>query len=81
MINPETCKVRNLGDFEFIDHGRDIYATQSCEDEEGRRVMVDPNVIEIFVDDGKYCLTNAVYHLGEKLEGKVDKVFVSSENY
>lgn len=39
-FDPETCEVSNLGEFSFIDHGRDAYATQSCVDEEGRRVMV-----------------------------------------
>ncbi|MDO4976610.1 MAG: glycoside hydrolase family 32 protein [Eubacteriales bacterium] len=39
-FDPESCEFKKLGDFEFIDHGRDIYATQSCVDEEGRRVMV-----------------------------------------
>ena len=39
-FDPETSKISNLGDFEYIDHGRDIYATQSCIDEDGKRVMV-----------------------------------------
>lgn len=39
-FDPKEGKFTKFGDFEFIDHGRDIYATQSCEDEEGRRVMV-----------------------------------------
>lgn len=39
-FDPESCEITNLGTFEYIDHGRDIYATQSCVDEEGRRVMV-----------------------------------------
>ena len=205
-FDPETCEISNLSEFEYIDYGHDIYATQSCEDEEGRRVMVvwvrmpveadnpwdakpwngmmcvprvieyidgifyfrihpnvvkyfdtelssqeikkfsayreDPymiettirngeslsiggyriymkdntictdrnkvfvkgtnlpnkykvppyaeeykltilveaNVIEIFVDDGRYCLTNTVYGLGKKITGRINHLYVASEN-
>ena len=204
-FDPETCQLSNLGEFEFIDHGKDLYATQSCVDEEGRRVMVvwlrmpeeakmpsdkkawngmmcvprvieyidgcfyyrihpnvlkyfdkklsdeelssfkagrekpwfmettitngdsidiggykiwmendtvhtnrdkvfvkgaklpssftlpaysneyklsiivEPNIIEIYVDDGRYCLTNTVYNLQDQLTGKVGTVYESSE--
>ena len=206
-FDPETCQLSNLGEFEFIDHGKDLYATQSCVDEEGRRVMVvwlrmpeeakmpsdkkpwngmmcvprvidyvdgcfyyrihpnvlkyfdkklsdkemlsfkagrekpwfmetritngdsidiggfriwmendtvhtnrdkvfvkgaklpnsftlpaysseyklsiivEPNIIEIYVDDGKYCLTNAVYNLQDQLTGRVGTVYESSEEF
>ena len=204
-FDPETCQLSNLGEFEFIDHGRDLYAPQTCIDEDGRRVMVawlrmpeeakmpsdrkpwngmmcvprvidyadgcfnyrihpnvlnyfdqelteeekksfkasrekpwlmetaitngdsidiggykiwmendtlhtnrdqvfvkgaglpnsftlpaysseyklsiivEPNIIEIYVDNGKYCLTNAVYNLRDQLTGRTGIIFVSSE--
>ena len=43
-------------------------------------IIVEPNIIEIYVDDGKYCLTNTVYNLQDQLSGKIGTVYVSSEN-
>ncbi len=39
-FDPDTCEVSNLRKFNFVDHGREFYATQSCLDEEGRRVLI-----------------------------------------
>lgn len=36
----ETCKMEIPGDYQFLDYGLDLYAPQSTQDEEGRRVMV-----------------------------------------
>ena len=41
-------------------------------------IIVEPNIIEIYVDDGRYCLTNAVYNLQEQLTGKTGTVYESS---
>ncbi|MCQ2492440.1 MAG: GH32 C-terminal domain-containing protein, partial [Lachnospiraceae bacterium] len=43
-------------------------------------IVVEPNVIEVYIDDGKYCITNTVYNLGHKLKGNIERLFISSEN-
>ena len=34
-------------------------------------IFVEPNLIEIFVNDGEYVLSNVVYGLGRSVDGKV----------
>ena len=37
-------------------------------------IFLDPNLIEIFVNDGAYVLSHIVYGLGTRLEGPVEAV-------
>ena len=37
-------------------------------------IFVDPNLIEIFVNDGEYVLSNVVYNLGVEIKGKVQGI-------
>ena len=37
-------------------------------------IFVDPNLIEIFVNDGEYVLSNVVYDLGVEIKGKVQRI-------
>lgn len=37
-------------------------------------IFVDPNLIEIFVNDGEYVLSNVVYDLGVEIKGKVQGI-------
>ena len=37
-------------------------------------IFVEPNLIEIFVNDGEYVLSNAVYHLGTEIKGKAEEI-------
>lgn len=37
-------------------------------------IFVDPNLIEIFVNDGAYVLSNVVYDLGVEIKGKVQEI-------
>ena len=37
-------------------------------------IFVDPNLIEIFVNDGEYVLSNVVYDLGLEIKGKVQEI-------
>ena len=39
-------------------------------------VFVDPNLIEIFVNDGQYVISHVVYGPGGRVEGKVERMFV-----
>ena len=39
-------------------------------------VFVDPNRIEIFVNDGQYVISHVVYGPGGRVEGKVERMFV-----
>ena len=34
-------------------------------------VYVEPNLVEIFVNDGYYVLSNVVYDIGREINGKV----------
>ena len=36
-------------------------------------IFVDPNLIEIFVNEGEYVLSHVVYGLGTQLEGPVEQ--------
>ena len=37
-------------------------------------IFLDPNLIEVFVNDGAYVLSHIVYGLGTRLEGPVETV-------
>ena len=37
-------------------------------------IFVDPNLIEIFVNEGQYVLSHVVYDLGSQLEGRFDAI-------
>lgn len=39
-------------------------------------ILVEPNLIEIYVDEGKHCLSNTVYDLKPEISGKIDHIFV-----
>ena len=43
---------------------------ESPEVKEGYRldIYVDPNMIEVFINNGEYVITNAVYNLGEEIQ-------------
>lgn len=44
-------------------------------------IFVEPNLIEIFVNDGEYVLSNVVYDLGREIEGlaRESKIFVNGD--
>lgn len=37
-------------------------------------IFVEPNLIEVFVNDGEYVISNVVYELGEYIKGRVEKI-------
>ena len=37
-------------------------------------IFVDPNLIEIFINEGQYVLSHVVYDLGSQLEGRFDAI-------
>lgn len=39
-------------------------------------ILVDPNLIEVFVNEGEYVISNVVYGLGEYIEGRVDEILI-----
>lgn len=39
-------------------------------------IVVDDHLIEIYVDHGKYVLSNVVYHLGEQVSGQIQEIYV-----
>lgn len=42
-------------------------------------IFVDQNLIEIFVNEGEYVLSNVVYGLGSQIEGNVENVWIPEE--
>ncbi len=38
-------------------------------------IFVDPNLVEIFINDGRYVLSHVVYGLSGRLEGSVESIF------
>lgn len=42
-------------------------------------IFVDPNLIEVFVNDGEYVISNVVYGLGDYIEGRVEKVMTGGQ--
>ena len=43
-------------------------------------ILVDENLIEIFVNEGQYVLSQVVYNLQKKLIGPVDKILSGAED-
>lgn len=39
-------------------------------------IFVDGNLIEVFINDGEYVISHVVYGLGDRILGKVQRVFV-----
>lgn len=37
-------------------------------------IFVEPNLIEVFVNDGEYVISNIVYGLGNYIKGRVDRI-------
>lgn len=58
---------------------RMISSTPTVKEEIKLDLFVEPNLIEIFVNDGQYVLSNVVYHLGSTITGEIEQIFVSSE--
>ena len=44
-------------------------------------IIADENLIEIFVNDGEYVLSNIVYGLEHKITGPVDQISGRKEEY
>ena len=42
-------------------------------------IIVDPNLIEIFINDGEYVISNVVYGLGSYIDGHVEQIFAGDE--
>ena len=39
-------------------------------------ILVDKNLIEVFVNDGQYVISNVVYGLGNFIRGRVEKIWL-----
>lgn len=44
------------------------FETPELKDGCGVEIYVEPNLIEVFVNEGEYVITNVVYDLGDKIE-------------
>jgi len=38
-------------------------------------IFVEPNLIEVFINDGEYVISNVVYGLGQYISGRAEKIF------
>ena len=38
-------------------------------------IFVEPNLAEVFINDGEYVISNVVYGLGSYICGRVEKIF------
>lgn len=38
-------------------------------------IFVDRNLIEVFINDGEYVISHVVYGLGDRILGKVQRIF------
>lgn len=52
---------------------RNISQTPTLQGTAHLEVLVDPHMIEVFINDGAYVITNAVYHLGPYMTSSVPK--------
>lgn len=39
-------------------------------------IFVEPNLIEVFINDGEYVISNVVYGLGNTIDGEVESIWV-----
>ena len=42
-------------------------------------IFVEPNLVEVFINDGEYVISNVVYDLGEFISGRVEKIFTGNK--
>ncbi len=42
-------------------------------------VLVEPNLIEVFINEGQYVISHVVYGLGGQVEGKVERMFMGND--
>lgn len=65
--------------FSDITEHRMICSTPELSKECHLDIFVEPNLIEIFINDGEYVISNVVYGLEDYIEGKVEKAWRFSE--
>lgn len=57
------------------DHYRHTFSTPEVKGRYDLDIIVDENLIEIFVNDGEYVLSNVVYGLEHEINGPVTQIF------
>ncbi len=57
----------------YAQPARLISETPEIKGEAHLEVLVDENMVEVFVNDGEYVITNAVYHLGRSITSSAPK--------
>lgn len=68
--------------FADIEGHRMISSTPKLYENYRLDIFVDPNLIEVFVNDGEYVISNVVYGLGDYVEGRVEQISVGDrENF
>lgn len=65
--------------FKGIENIRTVNSTPKLNGLYKLDIFVDPNLIEVFVNDGTYVLSNVVYDLENKIEGPVNEIFAGKE--
>lgn len=64
--------------FQGISGYRTCFSTPQVEGECRLDIFVEPNLIEIFVNEGEYVLSSVVYDMKPFVEGKADSWYVFS---
>lgn len=65
--------------FKGIENIRNINSTPKLDGPCKLDIFVEPNLIEVFVNDGIYVLSNVVYDLQKKIEGSIEELFIEAE--
>ena len=61
--------------FADIKGHRLISTTPKIEGECRLDIFVDRNLIEVFINDGQYVISNVVYGLGNFIKGRIEKLW------
>lgn len=72
-FDEESCDMKIDDEVMILDEGLDLYAAQTNIDKYGNRILIgwmrelkiyiDNGIIEVFINDGKYVISNIVYDL------------------
>ncbi len=54
---------------------RTMSSTPKLHGRYGLDIFVEPNLIEVFVNDGEYVISSVVYGLGDRICGRVERIF------
>lgn len=75
MENGCVCSDRSCV-FPDAEHYHVIHRTPKLCGDANLSIYVEPNLVEIFINDGYYVMSNVVYGIGRQIEGKVTGIWL-----